>query len=112
MGTVYKRKSRSGDGSTRGIFYIDYRDESGRRYREAIGYSKRAAERALRQREAEVLSRKFGYSRKTAPEFEKFSEYWLENYSRVQNSPAQYRKNRIQIRKHLLPYFGGTAIDA
>ncbi len=111
MGSIYKRKTRANDGSGQDTWYISWHDSEGRRHQEAVGLNRREAERALRQREADAVARKFGYHKAKAPPFNEYVEYWLENYSQVQNSPEQYQNNRERLRKHLIPYFGGMPID-
>lgn len=111
MGSIYRRKSQAKDGSTKPIWYISYYDESGKRYREAVGTSRRKAERALRQREAEVVANKYGYSKRDVPLFEEFADYWLENYSKVQNAPSTYQDNKERLTTHLIPFFERRKLD-
>ena len=101
MGSVFKHKQK---------WYISYYFE-GRRYRRAIGSNKKKAEEALKKIEGDIVSRRFGLPQEVKKiSFEDLAEYWLEQYSKVNNSPSQYQKNRERLEKHLIPYFQDTAV--
>ena len=96
MGTVFKHRNR---------WYISYYFE-GRRYRRAIGSNKKKAEEALKKIEGDIVSERFALPKKVKKiTFPELAEYWLEKYSKVNNSPSQYQKNRERLDKHLIPYF-------
>jgi len=111
MGSIYKRKSRASGGMARDVWYISYYDDTRTRHQEAVGPSRKQAEKALRQREAEIVARKFHYSEGKAPPFGEYADYWLANYSLPKNSPDQYQNNRERLARHLVPHFKDIRID-
>jgi Phage integrase, N-terminal SAM-like domain len=103
MGTVYWRDDRSS-------YYISY-ILKGRRIRKKLGRSKRQAETALRKIEADIINNKFNINiDEKSMLFKALADYWLENYSKVNNATSQYHKNRERLEKHLIPFFGRTSI--
>ncbi len=101
MGTVFWRANRN-------AYYIDY-TVKGRRIRRKIGRSKKLAEKALQRIEADMLNDKYELAlEEEQTRFNELADYWLKNYSKVNNSPSQYRKNEERLDKHLRPFFGRT----
>lgn len=100
MGTVSERN---------GNWYIDFRYK-GKRIRRKVGPSKRKAQEALRKAMADAINDKFNLAEARRMTFSELAEYWLENYSRIENAPSQYGKNRERLGNHLLPFFGDCEI--
>jgi integrase len=99
MGTVYWREDRQS-------YYISYAFR-GRRYRRKVGRSKKLAETVLRKVEADIINRKYDLRlEKKGMTFNQLAGYWLENYSRAQNSASTHAKNEERLKKHLKPFFG------
>lgn len=101
MGTVFKQNDK---------WYIGYSFQ-GKRYKRAIGKSKKKAKEVLRKIEADLINEKFNLPARKKMTFAELSEYWLENHSKINNAPSQYAKNRERIENHLKPYFGKTEIS-
>ena len=100
MGTVSERN---------GNWYIDFRYK-GKRIRRKVGPSKRKAQEALRKAMADAINDKFNLTETRRMTFSELAEYWLENYSKIENAPSQYGKNRERLKNHLLPFFGDSDI--
>ncbi|MFB0562993.1 MAG: tyrosine-type recombinase/integrase [Candidatus Lokiarchaeia archaeon] len=101
MGTVFRKN---------GKWYINYIFR-GERYRKMVGRSKRKALEALRKIEGDIISNRFNLPVKQKMNFRELAEYWLENYSKSNNAPSQYQKNRERINKHLVTFFGKRDIN-
>jgi len=71
--------------------------------------TKTNAQAALKKAEAEVASGTYGM--KASMTFSELSETWLESV-RLDVKPATYSDYAIQVRVHLVPYFGKMKIDA
>ncbi len=103
MGSVYWRRDRA-------AYYISY-SVKGRRIKRKIGRSKRAAEKALQRIEADILNEKYDLAiEEERMGFGALADYWLANFSKPNNSPSQYRKNRERLKKHLRPFFGKSDV--
>jgi len=101
MGTIYWREDRQS-------YYVSYAFR-GKRYRRKVGRSKKLAETVLRKIEADIINRKYDLRLdRKGMTFNQLAEYWLENYSKVQNSDSTHEKNRERLEKHLKPFFGKT----
>jgi integrase len=100
MGTVFEQN---------GKWYINFVCK-GKRKKRMVGTSKRKAGQALRRIEADIVNDKFNLAETRKMTFRELAEYWLENYSKIENAPSQYEKNRERIRNHLLPFFRETWI--
>ena len=81
MGSVFWRTDRT-------AYYISY-SVKGRRIKRKIGRSKRAAEKALQRIQADILNDKYDLAIEEEPmSFNALADYWLQNYSKVNNSPS------------------------
>lgn len=100
MGTIYRKN---------GKWYVNYVFK-GERYRQMVGSSKKKAREVLRKIEGDIVNDTFNLLVKQKMSFKEIAEYWLENYSKTNNAPSQYRKNRERINLHLIPFFGGRDI--
>ncbi len=92
--SIYKRKD---------IWYIDYR-AGGRRYKEAIGPSKRFAQAVLAKRKTEIAENRFldvAKARETS--FEQLSDAYMD-WAWVNKQSADRNKRSIQT---LARWFGG-----
>jgi len=101
MGTVYKQN---------GKWYVQY-SFRGERYKRAVGKTKTKAKEVLRKIETDLISDKFNLPVRNKMTFKKLADYWLENYSKINNAPSQCAKNRERIEKHLKPCFGDCEIS-
>jgi integrase len=100
MGTVFKQKNK---------WYINFTFK-GKRYKRVVGRSKKKAMEVLKKIEGDIINEKFSIPVKPRMKFKELAEYWLENYSKVNNAPSQYVKNKERIGKHLIPFFGERKI--
>ena len=98
MGVFWKRDK----------YWIDYRDADGRRYREAIGKSKREAEKALAVRKSEIVQGKFNFKKKARRvSFREFTSKYLD-YART--NKRSWGRDATSL-KALMPVFGETSIS-
>ena len=100
MGTVFERN---------GNWYIDFRYK-GKRIKRKVGTSKRKAMEVLRKAMADAINDKFNLAEARRMTFRELAEYWLENYSKIENATSQYKKNKERLKNHLLPFFGDSDI--
>jgi integrase len=100
MGTIFRK---------RGKWYANYVNR-GERHRIAIGTSKRKAMEVLRKIEGDIVNETFNLPVNQKMSFRELADYWLENHSKVNNVPYQYKKNMERIDVHLVPFFGNRDI--
>lgn len=110
MGSIYKRTFKSG---TR--YYLNYRDEHGKRVRESLGYiTRKEAESILRNKLGDVEKRKHGLAAPPRREkilFEDFArEHFLRDYEE-NNKASSYRTCKLVFEAHVIPFFGGIYLD-
>ena len=80
-----------------------------RRKWEVVGTSKRAAEKALAARLAELNHGPYGDIKKTT--FSAFAQKWLTTYAAVKAKPGTLDHYQRIIRIHLIPYFGDAPLQ-
>jgi integrase len=102
----------------RSAWWIDFR-HNGVRHRKRSPHNTKAAareyENALRLRLAagEDLSAPAATpSTQTAPTLSEFASEWFEHYVRANNKRSEQNTKLYLLRKHLLPWFGGSRLDA
>jgi site-specific recombinase XerD len=87
-------------------WYIDYRFE-GRRIRERIGRSKKAAKDALDTRKGEILQGRYNWAqKKKSPRFEALADEYLE-YSKA--NKRSWKRDEASV-GHLKPFFKGRKL--
>jgi len=89
-------------------WYIDYY-ANGRRVREKVGPSRRAAEQALRARLGEVVQGRFHLEQKAhVPRLKDFAKDYMELHAKPNKRSWSSDENSL---KHLLPVFGGKRLS-
>lgn len=100
----------------RNWWWVDFRHE-GRRYRIRSPENSRAGAKAY---EAVVAHRLTNGELATPPapapprvvmRFAAFSRYWFDTYVRTSNKPSSQRSRAHMLRNHLVPAFGGIALN-
>jgi len=88
-------------------WYIDYY-YNGRRIREKVGPSKKQAKDVLNKRKTQIAEKKFlDVKRNENISFSEFSNYFLENYSKV--NKRSWKRDQLSI-KHLKKFFGNKKL--
>lgn len=99
------RKVSLKDGTTRFYPYVRYEG----RERSLGGHAnERNAQTALRRAEVEIAAGTFGVNKDMS--FSELSEAWLKSV-KLDVKPSAYSDYEIQVRVHLVPYFGTKKID-
>jgi len=91
------------------VWYIDY-SFNGRRYRKAVGTSKRMAELALKNIEVKIAKGEFlGVQEEKRMTFDELGTEYL-RFSKANKRPQVYRRDRVMI-NNLLKVFSGKEIN-
>jgi len=88
----------------RGKWVVDYRDASGKRYRETIAGNRDDAKQKL----SEVLKDE-GQVTETKKTFKDYGEEWLNTYARTHLKESTFREYEAVFNNHLVPAFGSLA---
>ena len=88
----------------RGRWVVDYRDTSGKRYRETIDGNRDDA----KQRLSEVLKDE-GQVTETKQTFKDYGVEWLNTYARTHLKESTFREYEAVFNNHLVPAFGSLA---
>ena len=102
-----------------GAYWIDYYDYTGRRYRRKIGYRRRDAEEALAQTRVKIAAgdfvppdeRKRQEKARRSVAFESFATTEFLEWSKVDHARSHHSQQRMIVKSHLIPYFGGMRLD-
>jgi len=90
------------------IWYIDYRDQLGKRYREAVGTHKRVAEQALAKRKTEIAENRFLDKKKIDRiGLDVAADEFIELHSKERKRSWQ---RDVQMVRHLKDYFNGDRL--
>jgi integrase len=98
MGTIYRR----GD-----VWYVDYREQSGRRIRERVGHDRKQAEAVLRIRQGEVVANRHQLPKVRRLSFADFAWDW---HRAGDWKPRTGEAFAMILRQHLLPEFSGMTL--
>lgn len=104
------------DGKRGVVWYIKYRDATGRQIKERLGrgadgWTNRKAAAALRARLTDVARE--GYRRPVPMTFGSFASEWLETYpAKKQLKHSTTHGYRTIVRVHLRPVFGSSKLEA
>jgi integrase len=100
MGTVYRRGA---------VYYVDYRDQSGRRIRERVGRDKKQAGAVLRILQGEVVANRHQLPKVRRLLFEDFAWDW---HRAGDWKPRTKEAFAMILRHHLFPDFSGMTLSA
>lgn len=102
---VYCKKTRGGESR----WYIEYRVD-GRKVRECVGSSKKAAEKALAIRRAEILQGRYSLKRELkSPVLSDFAREYLE-YSKANKKESSFKRDITSLNQ-LLPVLGSNRLN-
>jgi len=90
-----------------GVYYLDYYDK-GQRHRMRIGTDKEIAE--LQQKDDESTKTALDVSENKEILFKSFAEEYME-YSEANKEKDSSRNDRQNMKKHLIPLFGGMSLN-
>lgn len=107
FGKVYTRETKQG----RVRYYIDYRDQSGKRKREVVKNAQTRSEAvlALQRKVAESFDNDYSPNRTKKLNFTEISELYLENYSKP--NKKSWKCDYYNLEAHLKPFFGKLELN-